>query len=168
VDQACEPVEIPPNAQLNMRGDGWVCTEGFKRSGQECTPMTPEEHARELRLKRVLEQAAQRRRAASSPCDFAYNGCVSLCSGSEFYDYARGVNVPADETDYPRKCNSACTRGRRSCKEGPPDDRCKAFDRACRGACPSGAYHYGSGNHIETDRSCEDACRSGAHRCGSW
>jgi hypothetical protein len=33
-------IEIPPNAQLNGRGDGWVCSYGYRRTGKTCTEIT--------------------------------------------------------------------------------------------------------------------------------
>ncbi len=32
-------VEVPANAQLNSRGDGWICTYGYRRAGKTCIPI---------------------------------------------------------------------------------------------------------------------------------
>jgi len=37
---APSPIEVPPNAQLNSRGDGWICTYGFTRVGKACTQIS--------------------------------------------------------------------------------------------------------------------------------
>jgi hypothetical protein len=35
-DQACVPVEVPPNAYLDGSGKNWKCERGFRNSGREC------------------------------------------------------------------------------------------------------------------------------------
>ena len=36
-------VNIPENAKLDMYGTGWVCNRGFKKVGNGCQVMSPEE-----------------------------------------------------------------------------------------------------------------------------
>jgi hypothetical protein len=37
---APSPIEMPANAQLNSRGDGWICSYGFYRVGKACAAIT--------------------------------------------------------------------------------------------------------------------------------
>ncbi|MFC1859746.1 hypothetical protein ACFL9U_17210 [Thermodesulfobacteriota bacterium] len=45
VNGKCQPVQIPPNAELDFTGHGWVCKHGFRLFKGKCVPVVVPENA---------------------------------------------------------------------------------------------------------------------------
>ena len=45
VNGKCQPVQIPPNAELDFTGHGWVCMRGFQLLHSKCVPVVVPENA---------------------------------------------------------------------------------------------------------------------------
>ena len=78
----CEAMIVPPNATLSALGNGWSCSEGFRRSNDLCVVMTDEERAAETaRSQRLAADLAAIRaqRARGANCTREYRSGAQVC-----------------------------------------------------------------------------------------
>ncbi len=74
--------DIPPNAHLNYFGSGWECDKGYKRSGNECRPMTTAELNQQKELERAILKQRQERLSqgiSGDDCEWEYESEAEVC-----------------------------------------------------------------------------------------
>ncbi len=178
VDGKCQPVQVPPNAELDFTGHGWVCKRGFRLFNSKCVPVVVPENA-EL--------------------DFTGHGWVCkrgyYLSGGKCKPVVIPPNAELDFTGHNWVCRPGFKRVRNRCIQMTSEElkqqqqqmrkiyeqiqrkriyvhgRCDAAYKRCISECEDiYIYNYDSGDYISIDYTdfldnCEAACARGRRFC---
>ncbi|MBU2430957.1 MAG: hypothetical protein KKH99_09715, partial [Proteobacteria bacterium] len=112
----CIAVIIPKNGKLNYLGNSWECESNFKKSGNICVAMTPQEIQKQKEVEKAFKLEMERRKrqgVSGDDCETEYKTgaevCVEItgadidCNESYSGNYYRDCDVTLDyeiQTDY--------------------------------------------------------------------
>jgi len=79
---AAAAFEVPENAHINILGNDWECNRGYRRSGNECRPMTDAEVKKQKELEQAILKQIQERRSrgvSGDDCETEYETGAEVC-----------------------------------------------------------------------------------------
>ena len=76
-------MEVPPNAHINLLGNGWDCDDGFRQGSDRCERMSEAEQLQQAAQRQRLLDLLETRQTAGGGCIESSDGSHVSCGGAQ-------------------------------------------------------------------------------------